>query len=88
MSEPNVTPAVPSAPKNVPLTSEQKLTLMSIQRKILAKQLQAAQIQVEINKLAQQQQMELSKITIENNIDPTVFTLSDELELVPLTPTK
>jgi hypothetical protein len=84
MSEPNVT----SAPKNVPLTSEQKLTLMSIQRKILAKQLQAAQIQVEINKLAQQQQMELSKITIENNIDPTVFTLSDELELVPLTPTK
>jgi len=86
MSEPNAVPKV--AEPNVPLTSEQKLTLMSIQRKILAKQLQAAQIQVEINKLAQQQQMELSKITIENNINPTVFTLSDELELVPLTPTK
>jgi outer membrane lipoprotein-sorting protein len=87
MSEPNAVPKV-AEPKNVPLTSEQKLTLMSIQRKILAKQLQAAQIQVEINKLGQQQQMELSKVTIENNINPTVFTLSDELELVPLTPTK
>jgi hypothetical protein len=86
MSEPNAVPKV--AEPNVPLTSEQKLTLMSIQRKILAKQLQTSTIQVEINKLGQQQQMELSKITVENNIDPTAFTLSDDLELVPLTSTK
>lgn len=69
-------------PVNVPLTNEQKLTLMSIQRKRLAKQLQINAAQAEANKLDQELQVELAKVTQTNHIDPTAFTLDDDLELV------
>jgi hypothetical protein len=87
--------AAVEVPKNMPLTSEQKLTVMSIQRKQLVKRVQINNIkeevavainklQKEIHDLENEQQVALKAITDANNIDPLESGLDDDLNIVPI----
>ena len=61
--------------QNIPLTSDQKVVLMNIQRKILNRQLQIAELEKAL-------QQELQKITVANNI--VSAQLDEDLNIIPI----
>ena len=74
----------PKAPKNVPLTTDQKLTVMSIQRKQLIKQIQINNLAKEITSLEHEMQNALKAIGEANGLDPQEVGLDDDLNIVPV----
>jgi hypothetical protein len=71
-------------PENVPLTLEQKLAVMSIQRKQLMNEKNITALEKANVVLDQQLQSVLNSIIITNNIDPMKMRLSDDLDIEPI----
>jgi hypothetical protein len=63
--------------KNLPLTDAQKVTVMTLQRKLITVTTQHAD-------LTQKLQAALTKIAADNQIDVKSFMLSDDLDLMPV----
>lgn len=79
MAEPLPTPET-----NVPLTLEQKLAVMSIQRKRLMNEKTINMLEKANIELDQQLNLVLNSIIVKNNIDPTKKRLSDDLDIEPI----
>jgi hypothetical protein len=63
--------------KNLPLTDAQKVTVMTLQRKLV-------NITAQHTDLTQKLQAALTKIAADNQIDVKNFMLTDDLDLVPV----
>jgi hypothetical protein len=72
-----------AVPVNVPLTDAQKLLLRSYQNKLNLLAKQKSEIDVQVARVEGAMQLDMMKIARENNIDPTKFGFSDNLEIIP-----
>ena len=68
---------------NVPLNDSQKLILRTYQSRLATLRGQKGEIDVQIARLEGAMQVDMMKIALTNNIDPTKFGFSDNLEIIP-----
>jgi hypothetical protein len=80
---PPVQPEQPEPTVNIPLTSDQKYTLRSYQNRLNLLAKQKSEIDVQVARVEGAMQIDMMKIALENNIDPTKFGFNDNLEVVP-----
>ena len=76
-------PVQNGSPVNVPLTDAQKLLLRSYQNKLNLLAKQKSEIDVQVARVEGAMQLDMMKIARENNIDPTKFGFSENLDIVP-----
>jgi hypothetical protein len=62
---------------NLPLTDAQKVTVLTLQRKLIA-------VTAQHTDLTQKLQAALTTISVDNQIDVKSFMLNDDLDLVPV----
>jgi hypothetical protein len=63
--------------QNLPLTDAQKVTVMSLQRKLVT-------VTNQHNDLTQKLRVALTQIAVDNKIDVKNFQLDDDLDIVPI----
>ena len=73
----------PEPTVNIPLTDGQKLLLRSYQNKLNLLAKQKSEIDVQVARVEGAMQLDMMKIATENNIDPTKFGFSENLEIIP-----
>src|ERR1700688_2559198 len=65
--------------QNLPLTDAQKVSVLTLQRKLVA-------VTAQHTDLTQKLQAALTKIAADNKIDVKSFMLNDDLDLIPVPP--
>ena len=73
----------PEPTVNIPLTDGQKLLLRSYQNKLNLLAKQKSEIDVQVARVEGAMQLDMMKIARENNIDPTKFGFSENLDIIP-----
>jgi len=67
--------------QNKPLTNEQKLKIMTAQRRLMAKQLS---IPVELKEFETALNTVIAEVTKENDLDFREISLNDDLDIIPV----